>query len=144
METIFVQKSKTTFMRHLYILFVLAFLVSCKPEKKALTAQQIIDRSIKATGTDKVAKATIEFDFRNRKYIATRDNGKFMLERVSIKDTVLTNDKLSNNGFERFINEEFIILPDSMSTRYASSVNSVHYFSVLPYGLNDAAVRKNF
>ncbi|MBO6632925.1 MAG: deoxyribose-phosphate aldolase, partial [Psychroserpens sp.] len=29
-----------------------------------------------------------------------------------------------------------------MATKYSASVNSVHYFSVLPYGLNDAAVIK--
>ena len=33
-------------------------------------------------------------------------------------------------------------LPDTMSIKYANSVNSVHYFARLPYGLNDPAVRK--
>ena len=37
---------------------------------------------------------------------------------------------------------KLIILPDSLAQNYANSVNSVHYFSVLPYGLNDKAVKK--
>ncbi len=31
-----------------------------------------------------------------------------------------------------------------MAIKYSSSVNSVHYFSVLPYGLNAAAVNKEY
>jgi len=31
---------------------------------------------------------------------------------------------------------------DSMAPRYSNSINSVHYFSVLPFGLNDKAVQK--
>ena len=31
-----------------------------------------------------------------------------------------------------------------MAVRYSGSVNSVHYFSVLPFGLNDPAVKKKF
>jgi len=38
------------------------------------------------------------------------------------------------------VGEEFVIPVDSMVTKYTASVNSVHYFSVLPYGLNDNAV----
>ena len=33
-------------------------------------------------------------------------------------------------------------MPDSTATKYANSVNSVHYFVQLPYGLNDPAVKK--
>ena len=31
-----------------------------------------------------------------------------------------------------------------MAVKYTSSVNAVHYFSVLPFGLNDAAVNKAY
>ena len=46
------------------------------------------------------------------------------------------------DGFNRFIDQELITIPDSMALKYSESVNSVHYFSVLPYGLNDSAVKK--
>ena len=42
----------------------------------------------------------------------------------------------------RFIRGEQVVLTDSIANNYKNSVNSVHYFSVLPFGLNDAAVQK--
>ena len=123
-------------MRILLLSFIL--FISCQPQKKKLTAQQIVDKSILASGTDKVSNSEIKFEFRDKQYSAIRNNGKFKLIRSfdSIKDV------LSNSGFERFINEKSIIVVDSMALKYSNSVNSVHYFSVLPYGLNDKAVRK--
>ena len=128
-------------MRTLLMLIVIVFLSSCKTEVKVLSAQEIIDKSIIASGANKVATAAIEFDFRNRHYTAVRNKGKFSLIRITKNDTE-TKDILSNKGFERYVNDEFIIVPDSMSTRYSGSINSVHYFSVLPFGLNDGAVKK--
>ena len=123
-------------MKILLLSFIL--FISCQPQKKKLTAQQIINKSILASGTDKVSNSEITFEFRDKQYSAIRNNGKFKLIRSfdSIKDV------LSNRGFERFINEKSIIVVDSMALKYSNSVNSVHYFSVLPYGLNDKAVRK--
>ncbi len=128
-------------MRNILFIAIL-FLAACKPIEKPLTAQQIINSSITASGMDNIGNSTIEFQFRNRVYKANRNNGKFSLERITTKNDTVTRDILSNNGFERYQNSEFVIVPDAMSARYSSSVNSVHYFSVLPYGLNDTAVHK--
>ncbi|PIX12616.1 MAG: deoxyribose-phosphate aldolase [Flavobacteriaceae bacterium CG_4_8_14_3_um_filter_31_8] len=89
-------------------------------------------------GTEKVSNAQISFDFRDKSYQAIRNNVAFQLIRTfdSVKDV------LSNNGFQRFVNENPITLSDSSATIYSNAVNSVHYFSVLPFGLNDKAVRK--
>ena len=129
-------------MRTLVMLIVIVFISSCKPEKKVLTAQEIIDKSIVASGADKLAVSAIDFDFRKRHYTAVRNKGKFSLIRITKNETTETKDILSNKGFERYRNDEFISIPDSMATRYSGSVNSVHYFAVLPFGLNDAAVKK--
>jgi len=129
-------------MRTLILLIFIVTISSCKPEIKMLSAQEIVDRSIIASGADKISTAIINFNFRDRYYSATRNKGKFSLIRITKKDSIETKDILSNNGFERYRNDEFIIVPDSMTTRYSGSINSVHYFSVLPYGLNDAAVKK--
>jgi hypothetical protein len=40
------------------------------------------------------------------------------------------------------VNETEIKVTDLMASRYTNSLNSVHYFSVLPYGLNDNAVHE--
>ena len=132
-------------MKPIYTLFILVLFFNCKPEKteKVLTADAIVNTSIDISGGNKVPNSKISFDFRGQKYLATRNNGAFVLGRVT---TTETNDSifdlLSNDSFERFINDELITVADSMIPRYSASVNSVHYFSVLPYGLNDKAVHK--
>ena len=128
-------------MRYIILLVCSFFLTSCNQEK-TMSAQEIIDTALIKSGTNKLSNATMSFKFRNRAYTATRNNGSFSLERVTKKANELIYDKLTNNGFERFVNSEQITVPDSMATKYSGSVNSVHYFSVLPYGLNDAAVQK--
>ncbi|MEQ6123987.1 DUF6503 family protein [Pseudotenacibaculum sp. MALMAid0570] len=127
--------------RILIALFSLV-LISCKTEEKQLTAQEIIDKSIQNANIDKVSNATLSFDFRERTYIADRNSGVFTLKRITKKGTETITDILSNDGFQRLLNGEKIHVADSMAFRYSESINSVHYFSVLPYGLNDAAVNK--
>ena len=120
-------------------LLLLVFLIlSCSKTESEFTAQQIIDKSIKASGADKVSQSKIAFTFRDKVYLATRNNGQFEFTRSfdSIKDV------LSNTGFMRFIHGEQVVLTGSVANNTKNSVNSVHYFSVLPFGLNDAAVQK--
>jgi hypothetical protein len=40
------------------------------------------------------------------------------------------------------IRDSLVAVPDSMARKYSNSINSVHYFAYLPFGLNDAAVNK--
>jgi len=128
--------------RILFLPFVLLLLNSCQPEKSVLTAQQIIDKSIEVSKTEKVTKAILSFDFRKRTYTAERNNGAFTLKRITTNDTETITDILSNSGFQRLLNGEPFAVVDSMAVKYSESVNSVHYFSILPHGLNDAAVHK--
>ncbi|PQJ78376.1 DUF6503 family protein [Polaribacter porphyrae] len=124
-------------MKYLYFLLIL-FAVGCSSKTKELTAQEIIDKSIISSGVDKVANSEITFKFRDIQYKAVRENGNFLLIRSfdSIKDI------LSNEGFKRLENAEPVKVSDSMISKYRNSINSVHYFSVLPFGLNDKAVHK--
>jgi len=54
--------------------------------------------------------------------------------------------RLKNSFYEksRFVTDGLLEIPDSMVVKYSASVNSVHYFSILPYGLNDDAVIKTY
>lgn len=74
------------------------------------------------------------FSFRNKKYKATRKFGAYSFERAFRVSLNNYKEVLGNNGFQRFINSERIIVAVSMAPRYSNSVNSVHYFSVLPMG----------
>lgn len=125
-------------MRYFLLVGVILFM-ACKPE---YTAQQIIDNSIKYSKLNKVSTSTISFNFRKNKYQAKRNNGNYEFIRSIDKDSVKYKDILSNNGFQRFVNDSLVELSNKDKNRYSNSVNSVHYFSILPLGLNDKAVHK--
>ena len=129
--------------RFLFYISVIVFLASCNTDERS-KAQIIVDEAIEVAGGEKFNNSIISFDFRGRHYKATRNNGMYEYSR-EFKDSIsLIKDVLSNDGFKRFINGELTKVADSMTPRYSRSVNSVHYFSVLPFGLNDAAVQKEY
>ena len=129
-------------MKKIVLLFLL-IVISCKPAKKELSAQDIIDKTIAFSGADKVKNSKIGFKFRDKEYAAVRQNGDFKLFRFSNNSENETiEDVLSNNGFKRFVNGKLVKTNDSISNVISNAVNSVHYFSVLPFGLNDKAVNK--
>jgi hypothetical protein len=121
----------------------LLLLISCKDNNP----QHIIDKAIQASGGEKYLHSTVEFDFRGRHYVGMRDGGKFSYQRIfkNDKDSTQTiHDYVTNEGFKREINGIIADLPDSMKVKYTSSVNSVLYFALLPYGLNDQSIKKKF
>ncbi|SRX55448.1 DUF6503 family protein [Aequorivita sp. CIP111184] len=129
-------------MRFTPIICFLFVLLSCKTEKKQLTAQKIIDKTIENAGGKKYDAANIAFSFRDADYSSHRENGLFELRRSFTDSLGEITDVLTNSEFERFINGTKLILPDSTASKYANSLNSVHYFVQLPFGLNEAAVQK--
>ena len=147
---------------HILLSFILiATLSSCQseekpPESEAVQpettdrtpskAQQIIDQAIVAHGAAKVANSRIEFDFRGRHYVSNREGGVFTYERI-FTDTSSgekIRDVLNNNGFFREVDGRRVDLSARDSAAYANSVNSVIYFALLPYYLNDPAVEKEY
>ncbi|MCH3882059.1 MULTISPECIES: DUF6503 family protein [Tenacibaculum] len=128
------------------ILFALFILVACKPNKiKDLNAQEIVDKAIVASGSDKVSNSIISFQFRDKKYVAERENGLYRLSRYfTNKMSDHEEDQVTNYGYRRYLNGHKLpaALDSLLDLNRANAVNSVHYFSVLPYGLNDKAVNK--
>ena len=125
-----------------YLVLVCLVTIACKTEQP-LTAQDIVDKTIESSGGDKYLNAEIAFDFRDKHYRSFRGGGKFQFEREFTDSIGTIKDVLNNDGFQRFINNERAEIPDTMAVKYTSSVNSVHYFAQLPFGLNDAAVNKS-
>ncbi len=118
---------------------------SCQKRESSMpSAQSIIDSAITQSGGKRFKNHKVSFFFRDRKYTSYYVDGQKMLERYTFLDTTMIADKKSNSNFQRFINDSLVSLPDSLNTRYANSVNSVHYFSKLPFGLNDRAVNKEY
>ncbi len=129
-------------MNYFSILAIALLLVSCK-EEKTLDAQAIVDNAIETAGGDNFENAKITFNFRDKVYKSTRHCNRFELERLAIDSTgTVINDKVSNDGLLRLINEQPQTVADSLVTRISDGVNSVHYFANLPYGLNETAVIK--
>lgn len=130
-------------MKKPLLFFVLTILfTACQKSMK--DANSIINKSIEVSGGAFFKKSNIEFDFRYKHYKASRDNGKFQFERIFMDSLGEIRDVLNNKGFQRFINNEAFEISDGKTQAYTESVNSVHYFSVLPYGLNDKAVNKTY
>lgn len=128
-------------MKLIYILpFILFSACAVLP-----TAQEIVDQSIKASGTLKLKDGTATFNFRDKGYTYRMKEGAFEYSRTQ-KDTArnVIKDVLTNQGLERLINGEVVALDDKKREAYSASINSVIYFAFLPLSLNDAAVIKEY
>jgi hypothetical protein len=135
-------------MKHIHLILLVGTLVltGCKDPKVTDNelAKVVVDKAIDKVGGEQFKSASIDFDFRDRHYKATRDRWKFQFERIW-KDSVNNyRDLISNEGYQRYINDSLVKVPDSMAAKYSRSINAVHYFSILPYGLNDKAVNKSY
>ena len=127
-------------IKYLYILtFLLAFSCSQRPD-----AKKIINQAIKTAGGDLFLKSTIDFDFRDRHYKSIRNGDLYQYERIFLDSLGVVRDVLNNNSFERSINGQFTNVADTAVVKYVSSINSVLYFALLPYRLNDASVNKTY
>lgn len=130
-------------MKRILILILSLFVFACKEKsEKQLTAQEIVDKSIAISGGKLYLDHDTSFKFRNRVYVSQNKDGKKVLKRISELDNLTITDVRTDTSLQRFMNDSLITLPDSVSNRYANSVNSVHYFARLPFGLNDGAVNK--
>jgi hypothetical protein len=125
----------------LILVFSWTVLQSCKPVSEA---QKIVDRSIESHGGKLFESSNISFDFRDRHYEISKNPSKFQYTREFTDSTGQVKDVLNNNGFVRTINGEEVSLPEDRVKAFSNSVNSVAYFTFLPYGLNDAAVFKSY
>lgn len=142
-------------MKYPLAILISLFLLNCQNSKtekssaKTISAQAIIDSSIEVSGGKHIDSSLINFDFRDKHYMAFRNRGVYHYERkftdttFQYFDTISSiADLLNNKGFMRLANNFPVSVTDTMAVKYSASVNSVHYFSVLPYGLNDKAVNK--
>ncbi|MFD2552162.1 DUF6503 family protein [Bizionia sediminis] len=129
-------------MKYPIFLVFLFVLVACEPSKKSLTAQEIVNEAIAVAGGSKFDSAAYSFQFRDKQYFASRNKGLFTLARTFKDTTGIVKDVITNSGFTRYVNNKPVVIADSTKAQLHAAVNSVHYFAVLPYGLNDAAVNK--
>ena len=132
-------------MKNLYFLssliFIIVFLNGCTKQK--IDANQIVNNAIQTQGGKLFKSSKISFDFRDKHYSAKRLNSlyEYTREFTDNKGNKI-KDILNNNSFVRLINDKATDLTVERKNAFSNSVNSVIYFALLPYGLNDKAVHK--
>lgn len=120
-------------------------LVWCACTQPGPDPQRIVDRAVEAHGgADRLDGTVIQFDFRDRRFRLRHDRGLFRYERTFPDSSVAILDALTNEGVSREIDGQRIELSDRMRRSVTSGVNSVAYFALLPFKLNDPAVRKRY
>lgn len=116
--------------------------VACQPKNDART---IVNDAIKAHGGDAYEHKRIEFDFRQFHLVLEQQDGRFRYERTHRDSAnVLIQEVLTNDGLTRFQNGQRQTLDTAQTGKYSRAVNSVAYFVLLPYKLNDPAVLADY
>jgi hypothetical protein len=133
----------------LYALGLWLGLFSCQPSSENATssgqAQRIIDQAVAAHGGKALSSSHISFDFRKKHYEALLNQGQFTYESTGEDSTgALVYDVLTNDSFVRSVDGQPFELTQEDQRRYGNSLNSVVYFVLLPYPLNDPAVNKEY
>ena len=130
----------------IFVLLLMAlFAIGCS-ENETSEEQAIVDAAIAAHGGQHLNQSVVTFRLRDRQYRALRDNGAYIYSRTFTDDSTgqRIHDVLSNSGFKRTADDKPVELPQERQEAYSASVNSVIYFALLPYFLNDAAVQKKY
>jgi len=125
-------------------IMIIAFLSCNDRSASKVDVQQIVDKSIEVAGGNLYTINNISFDFRDKSYELVYTEGQKTLHRIQKSDSAVIRDSKLPDSFQRSINDSLVVVVDSMARKYTNSLNSVHYFSTLPYGLNDPAVKKRF
>lgn len=126
-------------MKYALVLCIIIFLISCQEKEK--TATEIINNAISYHGGTAYDTAQVKFGFRDKYYSLQHQNGLYTYKRL-FTDSLGNKfvDVLTNKGFKRQMNEKDTLLIAGDSAAFANSVNSVHYFALLPFGLNTPSV----
>ncbi len=127
----------------LYSLFTALILISC--QKESDKAREIVTKSIEAHGGKRFENFTADFDFRKFHIKLSHDKERFQYERIS-RDSANNDiwDVLNNDGFVRIINGNQVSLSEKDRNKYTEAINSVAYFVLLPYKLQDKAVNLEY
>jgi len=130
-------------MKHaIFHLLIVFSLFSCQ---RSPDAQKIVDQAIEASGGALYENSIMQFDFREHTYLLELKEGvKKRMSRTKLTDSTEVIDFVGKDGFSRLINQKEVQVPDSMAFKYTESINSVIYFALLPYQLNDPAVKKTY
>lgn len=129
-------------MRSIPLLLLSLFLAACAASPP--DPQAIVDAAFEAHGSERLLHAVVAFDFRGKHFKVTRDGGVFQYERLYTDSTGAVREVLNNDDLYREVNGARVTLTEKERLKMEEDVNSVVYFALLPFSLNDPAVRKKY
>jgi hypothetical protein len=134
-------------MRPILFAFAAVLLVSCQSPQPPdpPPAHAVIDSAVAAHGGAVLDRAVVTFTFRGDRYRLRQNDGRFHYRR-SYTDSLgrRVHDGLTNEDTYRVIAGDTSALSDTEQTAIQTTVNSVAYFTLLPYPLQDAAVQPTY
>lgn len=107
-------------------------------------ADSIVHNAIQAHGGKNYENAHFSFDFRGMTYTFKIDGERFEYTRSQFIDDHNVLDVYSDAGLKRYVDDVEQELSEEDAQKYSESINSVIYFTILPYKLNDSAVNKEY
>ncbi len=124
---------------HAFLLIAVAITACKQPQDKA---KQLINEATAAHGGDAYRNKRVEFDFRKFHLLLEVQGQSYRYERT-YQDSTGTpiREVLTNANFSRFANGQPQQLDTAQVGKYSRAVNSIAYFVLLPFKLNDPAVR---
>lgn len=131
----------------IYITLLLIFACVALPPKSAPVskAQQIVNAARKVHGVDTLAHARVDFDFRGKHFTAFRTDEGFLYQRMYTDSSGTVRETLKQDSVSRFIEGIGpVTLTNQQQRSLESALNSVVYFALLPFSLNDPAVQKRY
>lgn len=136
--------------RFFFVILAVAglLLTSCTDASEvdnAPAAETIIERAIAAQSGDLLDRAVVEFDFRGEHFRIRHEDGRFSYART-YEDSLgrEVREVLTNDSLYREIDGQRVDLSEEERPVVEEDVNSVTYFALLPYFLQDPAVRASY
>ena len=124
------------------ILVILAFAVLQGCGVNHPSAEEIISKAIERHGGELYNQADIDFNFRGQNFKANIVDGEYQIQRLFKDEKGEVMDVLKNESIARWVNNQEIRLDGRARDDIYNNTNSVVYFALLPYRLNDPAVNK--
>ncbi len=103
-------------------------------------SQTILNEAILAHGGNLYDSAHYSFDFRDNTYQFKNEGYTYEYSKTVTRTDTIIKDILTNDGFNRLVNNVTTLLSDKEKESGVGAINSVIYFATLPYKLNDKAV----
>lgn len=116
--------------------------LSCGCGVNQPSADEIISKAIEKHGGPLYDQADVQFTFRGQIFQTKMQDGEFEVQRWFKDEHGDVVDILRNRSFIRKVNSEEVELNAIKKEALYNDANSVVYFAMLPYRLNDPAVNK--